>query len=138
MRKILVVDDDDLVRLSVTAILAATGYEVVEAKDGLEALQLHKKLGSKIVLVIMDILMPRLDGISAAQMIKEIDPSAKVILMSGYSEQLPSDAKVDAFLPKPFRSKELLRTIQQVLQDVSLVNLAIKDDIQVQNQSLKL
>jgi len=61
--------------------------------------------------------MPRMDGIAAAKLIKAADPSAKVILMSGHSESDAAEAQADAFVPKPFRVKDLLEAVQKVLQD---------------------
>jgi len=115
--KLLVVDDDEMMRVCVTAILTALGYEVVEAEDGLEALRVYQARRSEISLIIMDIMMPRMDGIAAAKLIKAADPSAKVILMSGHSESDAAEAQADAFVPKPFRVKDLLEAVQKVLQD---------------------
>jgi len=114
--KLLVVDDDELMRECVTAMLTALGYEVIQAKDGLEALLVYQAMRDNIALIIMDIVMPRMDGIAATKVIKAADPSAKVILMSGHSECDPSEAKADAFLPKPFSSKTLRDTVEQILK----------------------
>jgi len=115
--KLLVVDDDEMMRNAVTAILAALGYDIVEAKDGLEALLVYQARRSEISLIIMDIMMPRMDGIAVTKVIKATDPYAKVILMSGHSEFDPAEAQADAFIPKPFRGKDLLELVQKVLQD---------------------
>ena len=118
MSKLLVVDDEIMMRECVTAILTAIGYNVVEAKDGVEALKVYEAMRSEIALIIMDIIMPRMDGITATNAIKAIEPSAKVILMSGTSEQLPVEEKADAFLSKPFRGKDLVEMVQKVIQDL--------------------
>ena len=98
MGKLLVVDDDEMVRVFVTAILATLGYDIVEAKDGLEALLVYQAMRSEISLIIMDIMMPRMDGIAATKVIKATDPSTKVILMSGHSEHDPAEAKADGLV----------------------------------------
>jgi len=115
--KLLVVDDDEMVRVFVTAILATLGYDIVEAKDGLEALLVYQAMRSEISLIIMDIMMPRMDGIAATKVIKATDPSTKVILMSGHSEHDPAEAKADGFIPKPFSGKDLLEVVQKVLHE---------------------
>lgn len=120
MGKLLVVDDEEMLRVGVTAILGALGHSVIEAKDGLEAYEIYQKLRGEISLIIMDIAMPRLNGIDATSLIKAIDPSVKIILMSGYSKGLPSEAKADAFIPKPFKAKELHEVVQLVLGDDNL------------------
>jgi len=112
----LVVDDEELVRESVSAILSSLGHEILQANDGLEALRIYRSMQGEISLIIMDVVMPRMDGIAASKIIKTVNPSAKVILMSGYSEQFVADGSPDAFLPKPFRSKDLTVTIERVLK----------------------
>lgn len=112
---LLVVDDDDLVRESVAAILASFGHDIIRASDGLEALTVYTAKHPSIDLIIMDIVMPKMDGIAAARAIKEIYPSARIILMSGHSDQC-CPAEADAFLPKPFPSKTLYDTVEQVLR----------------------
>jgi CheY-like chemotaxis protein len=114
--KILVVDDDPMLRDATSMMLASRGYEVIQAEDGQDALdQFRNHLGT-IALVFMDVTMPRLGGIEATKMIREINPRAKVILSSGYSDRSPSEASPDAFLPKPFGFAGLHRIVQQVLQ----------------------
>ena len=117
MSKLLVVDDDEMMRECLATILSANGYEVVEAKDGLEALMVFQTQRSEIPLILMDVVMPRMDGIAATAVIKECDPSVRVILMSGHSENDPAHSKADAFLPKPFLAKELMAVIDRLLQE---------------------
>lgn len=116
MGTLLVVDDDEMMRECLTAILAASGHEIVSARDGVEALLIYKERRDEISLIIMDVMMPRMDGLAATKVIKAADPSAKVILMSGHSEQDPGEVQADAFIPKPFMGKDLLELVQKVLQ----------------------
>ena len=112
---LLVVDDDELVRESVSAILASLGHDILQAGDGLEALVLYNAKHDKIHLIIMDIMMPIMDGIVSIKAIKEKHPFAKVILMSGHSEEkIPKEA--DAFLSKPFKSKALCDIVDKILK----------------------
>ena len=111
----LVVDDDDLLRSAMAAMLARLGHEIIQARDGLEALTIYQAKHPEIHLIIMDIMMPKMNGIAATRAIKEVHPSAKIILMSGRPGQgLPMEA--DAFLSKPFMSKALYETVEQVLK----------------------
>jgi YesN/AraC family two-component response regulator len=68
-------------------MLASFGHEIIHARNGLEALTIHLARYPDINLTIMDIMMPKMDGIAATKAIKEIHPSAKIILMSGHSDQ---------------------------------------------------
>jgi len=115
MSLLLIVDDDDLVRESLAAILGNLGHDTLQAKDGLEALQLFNARHQEIHLVIMDVVMPKMDGITAAKAIMQAHPSAKVVLMSGHSDQtIPPEAA--AFLSKPFKSRTLSETVEHVLR----------------------
>jgi CheY-like chemotaxis protein len=112
---VLVVDDDDLVRESLAALLRLLGHDIIQAKDGLEATTIYLSKHDKIHLVIMDIVMPKMDGIAATKAIKKEHPSARIILMSGLSDQLPP-VDVNAFLCKPFRYKDLCETVEEILK----------------------
>ena len=85
---LLVVDDDDLVRESLAALLSLLGHDIIQARDGLEAAIIYLSKHDKIHLIIMDTVMPKMDGIAATKVIKKDHPSAKVILMTGKSDQL--------------------------------------------------
>jgi len=117
MCKLLVVDDDELVRCSISAILSNMGHDVIQAKNGLEATILYKDRCDEIDLVIMDIMMPVMDGISATRSIKSAKATAKVILMSGFFEQI-APAEADAFLYKPFSRITLTDSVEHILKAV--------------------
>jgi CheY-like chemotaxis protein len=119
MSKLLVVDDDETVRESLREMLVSLKFDIVEAADGVEALLVYQAFRSEIQLVIMDIVMPRMDGIAATKAIKETNPYAKVILISAYSDKIPSSARPSAFLLKPFSRKDLCDIVQLVLKSVA-------------------
>jgi len=114
---ILLVDDEPLVRKILTAILNAENFEVIEAVDGLDALLKFQTYQYAISLVIMDIVMPRLNGINAANRIRDLDPSAKFIFISGNTLQAPAEAMADAFLTKPIWAKSLLAVVHRLLRE---------------------
>jgi two-component system, cell cycle sensor histidine kinase and response regulator CckA len=114
--KLLVVIEDEMMRICVTAILDALGYEIVEAKDGLEALLIYRARRAEIALIIMEIIMPRMDGIATTKVIKATDPTAKVILM-GHPDHDLSEVPADTFIYKPFKAMDLKEAVRKVLQD---------------------
>jgi PAS domain S-box-containing protein len=111
--RILVVDDESMIRDLATQVLGRRGYEVTTAVDGLEALDLFGPSGDRFDLVILDQTMPNLTGIEVLREIRERVPAAKVILSSGYT--LPQVPKGVPFLQKPYRVETLARLVRDVL-----------------------
>ena len=116
--RILVVDDEELVRMVTKAVLAYRGYRMVEAEDGLDAIEKYSAAAGAFDLVLMDMHMPRLNGYDALLRIRAINPNAKAIVLSGGVHdpdenfgQMPGVA----FLHKPFDNQELLRLVRQML-----------------------
>ncbi|QHS22346.1 response regulator [Virgibacillus sp. MSP4-1] len=120
MGKVLVVDDAQFMRLTLSNILTKGGHEVIgEASDGQEAIELYKQLQPE--LVTMDITMPNLDGMDAAEAIIENDPEAKVIMCSAVGQQKVVVQAIQLgakdFIVKPFDESRVLDTINRVLHN---------------------
>jgi DNA-binding NtrC family response regulator len=116
--KILVVDDDAIVIKSCRRILEAEGFEVTTAPSADEALEKIKNY--EFDLLLMDVKMPKHDGIFLMREIKKNWPDIPIIVMSGYPtpETIADVLKLGAtqFIPKPFRPDELTKVVRQVLQ----------------------
>ena len=114
--KILVVDDEHLIREVIKEYAINEGYEVIEAENGLDALKIVNK--ENIDLMILDIMMPKLDGYSVLKEIK--DKNIPVIMLSARSEEfdklLGFDLGVDDYMTKPFSPKELMARIKSILK----------------------
>lgn len=115
---LMVVDDDEIIREMVKTILTSAGHDILLACNGQEALSIFSNKHDKIHLVIMDITMPVMNGIAASIAMRAVDPAAKIILISGYSDRVPDEAKPNAFLAKPFGDKALCELVRRVLQVV--------------------
>ena len=119
--KILVVDDDAIVIKSCKRILEAEGFEVLTVPSADEALEIIRKYDFDLLLV--DVKMPKHDGMFLMREIKKDLPDTPIIVMSGYptQETIADVLKLGAtqFIPKPFRPDELVKLIRQVLQKVS-------------------
>ena len=115
--KALVVDDTSYIRQDIREILERHGYDVIEAENGAEAVEIYKEQNPD--LVTMDINMPKIHGLRATQMITNYDPNAKIIIcstmvaLSNYIK-LGKEAGAKAFLSKPFSEKELLTEIEKL------------------------
>ncbi len=116
---ILVVDDEDSIREVTKTSLEAYGYQVLVASDGIEAVALYTQQKDNISAVLIDMMMPSMDGPTTIRVLQKIDPQVKIIGVSG----LVSNHKmielvgnsVKTFLPKPYTSTELLKNLQLVL-----------------------
>lgn len=113
-RRVVVAEDESLIRLDIVEILRDNGFDVVgEAGDGEKAVELVKEL--KPDLVVMDIKMPKLDGISAAEQINK-EHLAPVVLLTAFSQQelveRASEAGALAYVVKPFTPADLLPAIE--------------------------
>ncbi len=117
--RVLVVDDEDPVRDLVVRIFQRAGYEVAEARDGVEALELHERASQRFDLVVLDLVMPRLAGDEALRTLLSRDPCLPVLAMSGGTDGDPAarmlGAGARAFVAKPFRPGDLLDAASQVM-----------------------
>ncbi|MBT4588473.1 MAG: response regulator [Rhodospirillaceae bacterium] len=116
---VLLVEDEDAVRLFGARALRNKGYRVLEANDGEHALDVINEFGDPIDLILTDVMMPGMDGHTLVRLILEELPDMKVILMSGYAEDaIPGEISEDSsinFLPKPFSLQELAVKVKDVL-----------------------
>lgn len=117
---VLVVDDEPSVREVATAILEAAGYPVLQARDGQEAVEMVRDRGDEIGAVLLDLSMPRLDGVGALREIHRMRPSLAVLLQSGYHEddavaEIVARGEAD-FLEKPYGAAALVERIERVLK----------------------
>jgi PAS domain S-box-containing protein len=115
-RTILLVDDEEAIRLLGKTILERKGYQVLTAGDGRETVEIFSRRKEEIDLVILDLTMPHLSGEEVLRQLRRIGPELKVIVSSGQRTNPSSSFRNVSFLPKPYRPDDLLRTVIEVLQ----------------------
>ena len=122
MAKILVIDDDSLVRAVLTSILEQVGHTVLMAEDGLRGMAMFRE--ERPDLVITDLVMPEQQGIQTLAKIRGEDPNAKVIVMSGSGRIGDTDFLAEAqaldandIVAKPFDPEDLLRSVSRCLAE---------------------
>ena len=121
MSRILVIDDDDLVRSTLVRMLERSGFDIVTAKNGREGLaQFHAEPPD---LVVTDVIMPDLDGIDTIMILRQESPGIPIIAVSGggkaHAMQFLDAAQklgADFILPKPFRQSDLVSAIARLLE----------------------
>jgi len=116
---ILLVEDEEGLRALNARGLASRGYTVLEAGNGVEAIDVLEKSGKPVDLVVSDVVMPEMDGPTLARELRSRNPSLKIIFVSGYAEDafqkhLPEHGQF-AFLPKPFTLKQLVAAVKETL-----------------------
>ncbi|MBD2411113.1 hybrid sensor histidine kinase/response regulator [Nostoc calcicola FACHB-389] len=115
---ILVVDDEAAIRDVTKTSLESHNYKAITASDGIEAIALYAEHRNEISLVLTDMLMPSMDGLTTIRTLRKINPDVKIIAVSGLSSADKVDAAYDigikAFLSKPYTANQLLQTISTV------------------------
>jgi len=128
-----VIDDEPVIHDVLGQLLTSEGYEVTSSSTGEEALEKHAAGAWDVIL--LDLLMPGLDGIEVLKGIKKIDPLAVIIIITAYAsvESAISAMKLGAYdyIQKPFKHEELLLTIQRAIEHKSLrdENIRLKDEL---------
>jgi PAS domain S-box-containing protein len=111
--RILLAEDEDALRSATERILVGAGYEVLAARDGVEAVEIFEREGGEVDLLLSDVVMPRMRGDELARQLVERSPSLPVVLVSGHD--FGDAALLGRLLDKPVSSQELLRTVREVL-----------------------
>jgi CheY-like chemotaxis protein len=120
---ILVAEDEPLVRSQLVLCLASAGYTVLSAEHGLRAVELFREHVDRVALVILDVVMPELDGWQAYLRIRELQPHVPVLFTTGYAASvLPEDfaARGARLLSKPYKPQALLAQVRELLDSSSL------------------
>ena len=117
MEKILIVDDEQDIRNVIKEYATYSGYEVYEAEDGIYAVEMCKK--DKYDLIIMDVMMPRLDGFATVREIRKFDENVPFLMLSArgeeYDKLLGFELGIDDYVTKPFSPKELMARVKVII-----------------------
>ncbi len=117
---ILVVDDEEMIRSSVDEILTSLGYAVTLASNGIEALKIIQQNRKRYQLAIVDMSMPKMNGVETIRKMQKLDSSMNILLSSGHLERdklIPPDLQIEGTLPKPFRMRDLAYKVRKVLSN---------------------
>jgi two-component system cell cycle sensor histidine kinase/response regulator CckA len=121
MKTILLVEDEDMLRGLIRELLEIKGYTILEACQGLEAIELLRETRARVDLILTDVVMPHMSGSEMVERLRSDYPTVKVIFMSGYTGS--SNASIHkslempgvAFLQKPFRLNALISQVEELL-----------------------
>lgn len=129
-KSILIVDDEIRMRKLIKDFLLAKGYNILEAEDGEKALQIFEENSSKINLVLLDVMMPKLDGWSVLRQIRQTSKVPIIMLTARGEEQdelFGFELGVDEYISKPFSPKILVARVEAILKRVQGEENQVKD-----------
>ncbi len=127
---ILIVDDESRMRKLIKDFLVAKGYDILEAEDGEEALHIFEENVEKISLILLDVMMPKLDGWSVLRQIRQISKVPIIMLTARGEEQdelFGFELGVDEYISKPFSPKILVARVEAILKRTRIDERQIKD-----------
>ena len=114
--RLLLADDEDLVRMVLKSLLTMRGYQVVTADDGADAVEKFRATSPRPELALLDYHMPKLTGLETLHALRAIDPRVPAIILSGgLHEGVSEGLEGVVFLHKPFANDELLRLVRELL-----------------------
>jgi CheY-like chemotaxis protein len=109
---VLVVDDEEAIRVLMREVLEAAGYKVYEADEGFQALSILLQ-GRSVDIVVTDICMPRMDGYELAAHMAALSLTMPILFVTGYPTDLEGSRLTGPVLPKPFRPEQLVAGVRQ-------------------------
>lgn len=116
---ILIIDDEEAIRRMLKKSLGYMGFEVLEAADGNAGIELYRKYHEIIKLIILDVIMPGMDGVTTYKKLREIDPEVAVLISSGFANneqtRVLHEIGVKSYLKKPYRQSDLHKMIKKIL-----------------------
>lgn len=127
---ILVVDDEQRMRKLIRDFLTAKGYKILEAEDGEKALEVYEKNKNQINLILLDVMMPKLDGWSVLRQIRQ-DSKVPIIMLTARGEEQDElfgfELGVDEYISKPFSPKILVARVEAILKRTNQTNTEITE-----------
>ena len=128
---ILVVDDEERMRKLIKDFLTNKGYHILQAEDGEKALEIYQENKSKIMLVLLDVMMPKLDGWSVLRQIRQENKELPIIMLTARGEEQDElfgfELGVDEYISKPFSPKILVARVEAILKRTGKNEKEIKD-----------
>ena len=128
---ILVVDDEERMRKLIKDFLTNKGYHILEAEDGEKALEIYQENKSKIMLILLDVMMPKLDGWSVLRQIRQENKELPIIMLTARGEEQDElfgfELGVDEYISKPFSPKILVARVEAIRNRTGKNEKEIKD-----------
>lgn len=135
MYHILVVDDEEMIRVLIRKYAEFEGHQVTEAQDGMQAVAVCRERGGEFDIIIMDVMMPELDGFSAVREIRKTS-NVPVLMLSARGEEYDKihgfELGIDDYVVKPFSPKELMMRVQAILKRGAISDVPKKEMLRLE------
>jgi DNA-binding response OmpR family regulator len=128
---ILLVEDEGFVREVTSEVLRSGGYRVLTAKNAVEAEHEYLQHRGEVDVLLTDVILPGENGRSLAERLRLSDPTLKILLVTGYAEQMGSLGTGEDYLAKPFSTRELLARVKQVMDSGQLAGATDQENREV-------
>ena len=117
----LVVEDNEATREALRALLEAQNYHVISAMNGVEALELFAQTTESIILIVSDVVMPQMGGMTLYRTLRERQPNLKILFITGHPMEVENQTQLEKgtvhWLQKPFSVREFNQAVRTLLQD---------------------
>lgn len=131
MKKVLIAEDESAIREIIAITLKRAGYEVTEACDGEQALELYNMSGKNFDVVLLDIMMPGIDGLEVCKKLRSISSTVGIIMLTAKTQEMDKVTGLlmgaDDYITKPFSPSELMARVDSVYRRVALNNSAASE-----------
>ena len=128
MRKILIAEDEDVIRDFIVINMRRAGYEVTDVPSGERALEIFSQTGGNFDIVLLDVMMPGVDGFEVCKQIRASSPSIGIIMLSAKTQEMDKVSGLmlgaDDYIAKPFSPTELVARVDAVYRRVSMASLS--------------
>ena len=130
MKRVLIAEDESAIREIIAITLKRAGYEVTEACDGEEALSLYNEKGGDIDVVLLDIMMPKVDGLEVCKRLRAVSGNVGIIMLTAKTQEMDKVSGLlmgaDDYITKPFSPSELMARVDSVYRRVAMTGGAEK------------
>jgi DNA-binding response OmpR family regulator len=124
MKRVLIAEDESAIRDFVVINLKRAGYEVVEAEDGAQALELYDAMGGDVDIAVLDVMMPNVDGLTVCKELRERNKNIGIIMLTAKSQEMDKITGLmmgaDDYMTKPFSPTELVARVDAIYRRVEM------------------
>ncbi len=141
-KRVLVAEDEQAIREFIVINLKRSGYETIEAADGVEALAKYEACGGDIAVALLDIMMPNMDGLEVCKRLREKSNSLGIMMLTAKTQEMDKVTGLlngaDDYVTKPFSPSELMARVDAIYRRVAMIETPVKSDDEIVSGAFRL